>query len=215
MLDGDEARAAARGREPPVGVEARGSRDESDPGSATAAALRPGAARGSRRSSRTACPRSARRTRRRCRRRARRRRRRPSRSRGRARDDVRVGQGLARRLHELGQEGQAPLGVGHDPVLLRPLRGGQEHVGEARGLRRMIGVLHDHQLGVAKAPSRPRRGRASRRRDWCRGSRPRGPRPTPAPRRSRAPSAAGHRERSGPAGTPQCALDDGARRLVA
>ena len=46
--------------------------------------------------------------------------------------------------------GQAALRVRHHPVLLRPLRGGQEDVGEARRLGRVIGVLHDDQLGLAE-----------------------------------------------------------------
>ncbi len=70
---------------------------------------------------------------------------------GEADEDLRVGQRLARGLRQLGQIRETALGIGHDAVLLRPLGGGQEDVGEARGLRRMVGVLDDHQLGLTQS----------------------------------------------------------------
>ncbi len=65
-------------------------------------------------------------------------------------DDDGVGQRLARRLDQLRQVGHPPLRVGHDAVLLGPLRRREEHVGEARGLGRVVGVLDDDELGLAE-----------------------------------------------------------------
>src|SRR5256885_588498 len=58
----------------------------------------------------------------------------PPLSRGGGDDDPRGGRGLAGRVDGLRQRGQPPLRVRHDAVLLRPLGGGEEDVGEAGGL---------------------------------------------------------------------------------
>ena len=59
-----------------------------------------------------------------------------------------VRQRLARWVDEPGQVREPPLGVGHHSFLLRPLGGGKEHVGETCRLRRVIGVLDNHELGL-------------------------------------------------------------------
>ena len=64
----------------------------------------------------------------------------------------------------------APLGVRHRPVLLRPLRGGQDDVRERAGLGRVVGVLDDHELGAAQRRGEARRRRAARRPGWWRRS---------------------------------------------
>ena len=69
-----------------------------------------------------------------------------------ARDDLGVGQRLARRWDEPRQVRQPALGARHDAVLLGPLRGRQQDVGEGGRLGRMVGVLDDHQLGLAQRP---------------------------------------------------------------
>ena len=52
------------------------------------------------------------------------------------------------------------LAVGAGPLLLAPLGRGQQHVGEACRLGRVVGVLHDDQLRRAQAPAGRGAGRA-------------------------------------------------------
>ena len=64
------------------------------------------------------------------------------------REDDGVGQRLARGRDELRQVREPPLRVGHHAVLLRPLRGGQQDVREARRVGRVIRVLDDDEVGL-------------------------------------------------------------------
>ena len=72
-----------------------------------------------------------------------------------AADDLPVRQRHARRLPDLLEETDAPLAVGHRPRPLRPLRRGQQHVGDAPRLGRVVRVLHHDQLGAAQRGAHP------------------------------------------------------------
>jgi hypothetical protein len=55
--------------------------------------------------------------------------------------------GLVGLRHRSADARDAPLGVGHGAVLLAPAGGGQQHVGEGRGLGVGVGLLEDDELG--------------------------------------------------------------------
>ncbi len=65
-------------------------------------------------------------------------------------EDLPIGAGLARRGQGRAHPRDASLGVRHRALLLRPLGGGEEVIGEAPALGRIVGVLDDHELGAVE-----------------------------------------------------------------
>ena len=67
-----------------------------------------------------------------------------------AREDLPVGQGVAGRVDDPPHEGHPALGVRLRSLLLRPLRGREHDVREGARLRRVVGVLDDHEVGAVQ-----------------------------------------------------------------